>query len=180
MTQQEAFREIITFANGIRDLAKKHFGDSDVFNYGRLYEYLMAARLGHTVSATFSGQDGFDDQGRGMEYKTTTHKGFNKKTGALKSHTFNYFGFSRKDTYEEQVEYASEKILGSHKHYWGLRSPEAFDLETIYEIRSEDVLDAFLKKLPRVWKNRNAKDPRINIGISTNNIRKMKEVYAAN
>jgi hypothetical protein len=168
--QLETQRQINTLLAQAAKLAYDKFGDKDIYNYGRAYEYLMAEKLGHSVSTTRSGQDGYNELNEGVEYKTNAYKGYNKQ-GTLKQHTFNYYGFSRCDTYEEQVQTATDKIMGSAKHYWGIKSEVGFDFHLIVEVESSVVLTAFLNQLQSVWKKApSRKDPRINVALNFGDI----------
>jgi hypothetical protein len=167
LTTVEALAAIKHHLNEAAKIADAVFNDKDIYNYGRAYEYLMAAELGHTMSTTRAGADGYDN-GKEVEYKTAAFKGV-AKTGKLKSHTFNYFGLSRQQTYTEQIEYVTTKILSSDAHYWGIKTPSGYGMHTIVKVDSATVLEALLKKLPTAWESRN-KDPRINIGLGLNNV----------
>lgn len=163
----EALAAIRTLLDQAAHIAKTVFNDNDIYNYGRAYEYLMSAELGHTISTTRTGADGYDN-GKEVEYKTTAFKGVDKH-GKLKSHTFNYYGLSKQDSYEKQVEYVTEKILRSDAHYWGVKTPTGYGMHTIFRVESSVVLAAILKKLPLAWSSQN-KDPRINIPLTLSSI----------
>lgn len=168
MNRDDAMSRIIECLDEAAVLASKHFSDTDIYNYGRAYEYLMAASLGHVICETRYGPDGYTANGEDVEYKTTSFKGY-KSNGAMKQHSFHYFGFSRFDNWEEQVQYATDKILANEAHYWGVKNENGFGMKKIYRVESKEVLRAFMEKLPSKW-NKVAKDPRINIGISLGDV----------
>jgi len=180
MNKKEASDEISNLLNKAANIALKNFGDNDIFNYGRAYEYLMANKLWHTISNGILGDDGIDesikDWPNGIEYKTRAHPGY-LKNGSIKPVSFTYGGIARVDNYEEQVELIRKKILSSAYHCWGIKSSSGFDIDIIYKVSSEVVFNALLDKLQNKWDKKKQKDPRILINISVNDIIASEIVY---
>ena len=49
-------------------------GGLDPFSYARAREIYMAAELNHKVADNYSGEDGLDENGKPVEYKSTINK----------------------------------------------------------------------------------------------------------
>ena len=73
-------------------------GGLDPFSYARAREIYMAAELNHKVADNYSGEDGLDESGKPVEYKST----INKKIQGT------YNGISVHNTWEEQMKYLKE------------------------------------------------------------------------
>ena len=80
-------------------------GWGDPFSYARAKEIDIAIQLGHKVSDTLSGADGYDEDG-GCEYKSTIAK-------TIKG---TYSGISVQPTWSEQVEYLINEKIRKYKN----------------------------------------------------------------
>lgn len=137
----------------------KH-GMGDPFVPGRLQEIIMAHRLGHRISDTLPGADGYDHEGQ-CEYKSTIKHNI---TGAYK-------GISRHTTWEEQVAYLEEKIAGCKNHYIA-RFQDGVLVEA-WTLKGRDVLNILLPRLQKQYiSDVHKKDPRLAASLSKRDIYK--------
>jgi hypothetical protein len=172
--------EMMYLLEEAQKIANETFGDKDIYNYGRVFEYSLASVLGHVVCTSRSGSDGESADGtETYEYKTTAYKGINSKTNELKTHTFNYFGHSKQDTLEAQVEYLREKIMKDSAHYLAIKDENGFNFVMIIKVESSKILDILMSKLPTQYA-KTSKDPRINMTVTTRDLGSDYEVVVNN
>lgn len=143
--------------------AKCHKGNfGNIFVPGRLQEIVMSSLLGHTISTTLSGADGYDERGE-CEYKTTTGKNI-KGT---------YKGISIEDTWGKQQAYITKK-LGDMNHYIG-----RFDnglLVEVWKLDGQKVLDILMPRLYKQYHStKHRKDPRPAVTLCKRDIYKYGE-----
>lgn len=132
----------------------------DPFSYARSKEIHLAGTLGHEVSSTLAGADGFDEDGE-CEYKSTTTK-------SIKG---SYTGISVYPTWEEQVEYLlKEKIAKYENHY--IARYDGGKVVEIYTLPGMVVFDILLPKLKKKYPTiLTKKDPRLSATLT------QKEIY---
>lgn len=158
MTNEEKYLELY---RQMYDLCQEK-GWGDPFSYSRAKEIYMASILGHKVTGTYSGSDGYDENGE-YEYKST----ITKKISAT------YNGISVQDTLEEQIEYIKKDKIGKYTKHFCARFNGA-EIEELYEMRVEDVLDILLPKIIKKYKstsNKKKKDPRLGVTLTTKDIK---------
>jgi hypothetical protein len=137
-------------------------GWGDPFSYARSKEILAANRLGHTIAATFSGADAFNERGQPVEYKSTIQ---DKCQGA-------YTGISVLPNWEEQIEYLrNEKIAKYPEHYFNrFKDGELVESWVMPGDKVFEILVPKMKgKFPTV---REKKDPRLSANITNGEIKK--------
>ncbi len=137
-------------------------GWGDPFSYARSKEILTAIQLGHTVSETLSGADGFNQSGEPVEYKSTTAK---RPKGS-------YTGISVHDTWYEQAKYLQEeKILKYPEHYYSRF--ENGKIAEIWMMTGEKVYQVLMPKLHKKWPTvLEQKDPRLSADVTWSDIKK--------
>lgn len=139
-------------------------GFGDPFSYARSREIYMAGMLNHYVSKTYSGSDGYDENGE-YEYKSTINEKINGT----------YNGISVQPTLEEQIKYIKNDKIGKYgKHYYARF--DGADIAELYEVDATNVLKLLLPRIEKEWKKKSdknckSKDPRIGVSI------KQKEIY---
>ena len=135
----------------------------DPFSYARAKEIYATCALGHSMPGAdaYSGADGINEKGEGVEYKSTIGK--NVK-GA-------YTGISVKPTWAEQDKYLfEEKIAKYPEHYYNrfengeLVESWRLDGQTAYEILQPKVK----KKYPDAHKKA---DPRLSATVTNKEIK---------
>lgn len=133
----------------------------DLFSYSRAKEVLIAEALGHTVATTYSGADGYDQNGNPVEYKSTV----GKKISAT------YNGISVQSTWKEQVEYLQKEKIGKYAHHYFARF-EGTDIKEMYRLTAEQVLSLLLPSLEKQFNSTvKRKDPRLGYGIRESKIK---------
>ena len=134
-------------------------GWGDPFSYARSKEIMMAIVMKQKIADTYSGADGFDDDG-GAEYKSTIQKNIQGT----------YNGISVQPTWDEQLKYLIEEKIGKYKHHYFAR----FDNGKIVELwclDANDVLYILLPKLQRQYHSQSQrKDPRLGATITKREI----------
>lgn len=139
-------------------------GYGDPFSYARSREIYIAELLGHKIGNTYSGADGYDENGE-YEYKSTIAKNINGT----------YNGISVQPTLNKQILYIKNDKIGKYsKHY--IARFEGAEVVELYEVDAKDVLKVLMPKIEKEWtkkssKKSKAKDPRIGVGL------KQKEIY---
>ena len=134
----------------------------DIFSYSRAKEVLIAEALGHTVATTYSGADGYDKDGKPVEYKSTV----GKKISAT------YNGISVQPTWEEQVTYLQNEKIGKYAHHYFARF-EGTDIKELWMLTAEQVLKLLLPALEKQFNSTvKRKDPRLGYGIRESKIKK--------
>lgn len=135
-------------------------GWGDPFSYARSREIYMAIKMQQQVAETYSGADGFDDDG-GAEYKSTIQKNIQGT----------YNGISVQPTWHEQLIYLDQEKIGKYKHHYFAR----FDSGKIVELWCldyQDVLKILVPKLQRQYFSQSQrKDPRLGANVTK------KEIY---
>jgi len=158
MTPEQKFRELY---EEMFDLCEKH-GWGDPFSYARSKEIHMAGLLGHQVSDTLSGADGYDEEG-GCEYKSTIANRINATYNAI----------SVQPTWDEQVRYLREDKIAKYKNHYHARY-EGGKVVELWKLSGENVLEILLPKLRRAWNRMQAgsknKDPRLGASICKSEI----------
>ena len=136
-------------------------GWGDPFSYARSREIMMAIVMKQKIADTYSGADGFDDDGA-AEYKSTIQTNIQGT----------YNGISVQPTWEDQVNYLYEEKIGKYKHHYFAR----FDSGKIVELwclDSHDVLNVLLPKLKKQYHSKSQrKDPRLGTQITKREIYK--------
>jgi len=135
-------------------------GWGDPFSYARAKEIDIAIQLGHKVSDTLSGADGYDEDG-GCEYKSTIGKNINGT----------YNGISVQPTWSEQVEYLKNEKIGKYKNHYIARFDKGNIVE-VWKLDGETVLNILLPKLENKYPTiLEKKDPRLSASLT------QKEIY---
>ncbi len=135
-------------------------GWGDPFSYARAKEIDIAIQLGHKVSDTLSGADGYDEDG-GCEYKSTIGKNINGT----------YNGISVQPTWSEQVEYLKNEKIGKYKNHYIARFDKGNIVE-VWKLDGETVLNILLPKLEKSYPTiLEKKDPRLSANLT------QKEIY---
>lgn len=137
-------------------------GWGDPFSYARSREIHLAGVLGHRICDTYSGADGFDEDG-GAEYKTTTQ---DKIQGS-------YTGISVQNSWEEQERYVIEDKIGKYANHYFARY-EGNKIVEIWKVDAQSMLRVLLPKIKKQFdKGRGfQKDPRIAVTMTKNAIEK--------
>jgi len=158
MTPEQKFRKLY---EEMFDLCEEH-GWGDPFSYARSKEIHMAGLLGHQVSDTLSGADGYDEDG-GCEYKSTIAPRINATYNAI----------SVQPTWDEQVRYLREDKIAKYKNHYHARY-EGGKVVELWKLSGDDVLEILLPKLRRAWNRMQAgkvsKDPRLGASICKSEI----------
>jgi len=132
----------------------------DPFSYARAKEIDIAIELGHKVSDTLSGADGYDKDG-GAEYKSTITK-------TIKG---TYSGISVHPTWSEQVEYLKNEKIAKYKNHYIARFDKGNIVE-VWKLDGETVLNILLPKLEKSYHTiLEKKDPRLGASLT------QKEIY---
>jgi hypothetical protein len=132
----------------------------DPGSYARSREILMACLLGHKIAPTLSGADAIDEDGE-CEYKSTISTSINGS----------YNGISVQPTWEEQVDYLTNKKIAKYKNHYIARFVRGKIVE-IWKLDGMDVLNILLPKLKRGFEStKNRKDPRLGASLT------QKEIY---
>ena len=127
----------------------------DPFSYARSKEIMMAIIMKQQIATTFSGADGFDEDG-GAEYKSTTQK---KIQGT-------YNGISVQPTWEEQLRYLYDDKIGKYLHHYFARFDGA-KLVELWVLEADNVLQILIPKLRRSYQSRaHRKDPRLGANVT--------------
>jgi hypothetical protein len=134
-------------------------GWGDPFSYARAKEIDIAIKLGHKVSDTLSGADGYDEDG-GCEYKSTIGKNINGT----------YNGISVQPTWSEQVEYLKNEKIGKYKNHYIARFDKGNIVE-VWKLDGETVLNILLPKLENKYPTiLEKKDPRLGASLTQKDI----------
>tara|TARA_B100000780_G_scaffold53952_1_gene33650 strand:+ start:151 stop:645 length:495 start_codon:yes stop_codon:yes gene_type:complete len=134
-------------------------GWGDPFSYARAKEIDIAIQLGHKVSDTLSGADGYDEDG-GCEYKSTIGKNINGT----------YNGISVQPTWSEQVEYLKNEKIGKYKNHYIARFDKGNIVE-VWKLDGETVLNILLPKLENKYPTiLEKKDPRLGASLTQKDI----------
>ncbi len=154
--------------NRIADLAAELFnecmqqGFGNPFVSGRLQEIIMAGALGHKISDTLSGADGYDERGA-CEYKTTSDKKNKKNISGT------YSSISVQATWDEQVDYLNQKF-GNMNHYVG-RFESGYLVE-VWKLDGDKVIELITPSIYKQFTNpSHRKDPRFSTSLC------MTEIY---
>ena len=110
----------------------------DPFSYGRGKEIYMAFILGHTISPTLSGADGYEDK------ELTTPAEYKSTTGNCIKATYN--GISVQSTWEEQEKYLKEEKICKYKNHYFARF-ENGKIAEMYKMTGEKVYEYLIPKL---------------------------------
>ena len=120
----------------------------------------MAIVMKQKIAETYSGADGFDEQG-GAEYKSTIQT---KIQGT-------YNGISVQPTWADQILYLEDQKIGKYNHHYFARFSKGKIVE-LWCLDAEDVLAILLPKLKKQYhSNSNRKDPRLGATVTK------KEIY---
>lgn len=157
-TPEQKFRELY---EEMFDLCEEH-GWGDPFSYARSKEIHMAGLLGHTVSDTLSGADGYDEDG-GCEYKSTIGNSIAAHYGAI----------SCQPTWDEQVRYLREDKIAKYKNHYYARY-EGGKVVELWKLDGNDVLEIILPKVRRAFQRKQDgkqnKDPRFSASVCKSEI----------
>jgi len=155
----EAKEEYKLIYSRLYDLCEEN-GWGDPFSYARSREILIASYLGHEISNTLAGDDGYDEEGA-CEYKSTICENIHGL----------YSGMSKQSTWEKQKEYlVNEKILPYKNHYF-IRF-EVGKIKEVWKLSGEDVYTILLPKVKKnYFSSGSRKDPRVRGEITK------KEIY---
>ena len=136
----------------------------DPFSYARAREINLANLLGHKISSTLSGADGYQEvDGKlvPVEYKST----ISKKIKA------DYNGISVQDTWENMGEYIRNEKIGKYPFHYYSRY-EGSKIVEVYRLTGEQVINIGLPKLKKQFENtKKKKDPRASFAITTKEIK---------
>lgn len=157
-TPEQKFRELY---EQMFDLCEEN-GWGDPFSYARSKEIHMAGLLGHKVSDTLSGADGYDEDG-GCEYKSTIGVRINATYNAI----------SVQPTWDDQVKYLREEKIAKYKNHYHARY-EGGKVVEMYKLSGEQVLELLLPKLKRAYDRMgtaNLADPRLGATLSMTEIK---------
>jgi hypothetical protein len=159
MTPEQKFQQLF---EEMYDLCQDQ-GWGDPFSYARSREIHLAGVLGHRLCDTYSGADGFDQDG-GAEYKTTTQE---RIQGT-------YNGISVQTSWEEQERYILEDKIGKYANHYFARYASGKIVE-IWKVNAQSVLDVLLPKIKNQYPKKRkgfAKDPRIGVTMTMREIKK--------
>ena len=160
MSNEEMFKE------GWRLMmtACKNGNWGDPFSYARSREIMMAIELGHQVADTLSGADGFDENNKPVEYKSTIRKSINAT----------YNGISVQTTWIDQLEYLEKEKIGKYKEHYAAKfsdDPEN-PIKEMYMMKAESVFTLLKEKLKRqFFDKKDKKDPRLGASLSAKEIK---------
>ena len=137
-------------------------GWGDPFSYARSKEIMMAIVMKQKIAETYSGADGFDEDG-GAEYKSTIQKNIQGT----------YNGISVQPTWEDQVTYLYDQKIGKYKHHYFARF-EGGKIVELYVLDANDVLFILLPKLKKQYHGSSQrKDPRLGATVTKTEIYKL-------
>lgn len=159
MTPEQKFQQLF---EEMYNLCQEQ-GWGDPFSYARSREIHLAGVLGHRLCDTYSGADGFDQDG-GAEYKTTTQE---RIQGT-------YNGISVQTSWEEQERYILEDKIGKYANHYFARYASGKIVE-IWKVNAQSVLDVLLPKIKNQYPKKRkgfAKDPRIGVTMTMREIKK--------
>ena len=159
MTPEQKFQQL--FEEMYNLCQEQEWGDP--FSYARSREIHLAGVLGHRLCDTYSGADGFDQDG-GAEYKTTTQE---RIQGT-------YNGISVQTSWEEQERYILEDKIGKYANHYFARYASGKIVE-IWKVNAQSVLDVLLPKIKNQYPKKRkgfAKDPRIGVTMTMREIKK--------
>jgi len=121
---------------------------------------MMAIVMKQKVAETYSGADGFDEDG-GAEYKSTIQANIQGT----------YNGISVQPTWADQILYLEDEKIGKYKHHYFARFSKGKIVE-LWCLDAEDVLLILLPKLKKQYhSDSNRKDPRLGATVTK------KEIY---
>jgi len=136
-------------------------GWGDPFSYARSKEMMMAIVMKQQIASSFSGPDGFDEEGA-AEYKSTTQKNIQGT----------YNGISVQPTWEDQLRYLCDNKIGNYRHHYFARFDGSKLLE-LWVLDADDVLQVLIPKLHRSYHSKaDRKDPRLGAVVSKREIYK--------
>jgi len=158
MTAEAQFRKLY---EEMFDLCEEN-GWGDPFSYARSKEIHMAGLLGHKVSDTLSGADGYDEDG-GCEYKSTIAPRINATYNAI----------SVQPTWRKQLNYLRNQKIAKYKNHYHARY-EGGKVVELWKLSGEDVLKLLTPKLKRAYDRMSNgsknKDPRLGASLSMTEI----------
>ena len=135
-------------------------GWGDPFSYARSREIMMAIVMKQKIADTYSGADGFDENG-GAEYKSTIQKNIQGT----------YNGISVQPTWEHQLRYLYDEKIGKYDHHYFARFEDGKIVE-LWCLKAEDVLTILLPKIRKQYQSKaQRKDPRLGATVTK------KEIY---
>jgi len=135
-------------------------GWGDPFSYARSREIMMAIVMKQKIAETYSGADGFDQDGA-AEYKSTIQSNIQGT----------YNGISVQPTWAEQILYLEDEKIGKYHNHYFARFSEGKIVE-LWCLKSDDVLAILLPKLKKQYFNDSSrKDPRLGATVTK------KEIY---
>lgn len=135
-------------------------GWGDPFSYARSREIMMAIVMKQKIADTYSGADGFDENG-GAEYKSTIQKNIQGT----------YNGISVQPSWADQILYLEDEKIGKYKNHYFARFSEGKIVE-LWCLDSQDVLLILLPKLKKQYHSESIrKDPRLGATVTK------KEIY---
>jgi hypothetical protein len=135
----------------------------DPFSYNRMREIQMANALGHTIATAYAGKDATDENGEGVEYKSTTQKRM--------SATYN--GISNYNDWGEQWDYILNDKIGCYEWHYLARF-DGPNIVEMWKMHRDDVLRCLEPKLYKSWQGQfgSRKDKRIGASLSAGQIKK--------
>jgi hypothetical protein len=139
----------------------------DPFSYSRGKEIYQSIKMNHKVAATYSGEDAISKEGKKIEYKSTICK----KIKAT------YNGISVFPSWEEQEKYLKEQKISCYEEHYFFRYDENLSgtIVECWKMSGEKVYDILQPKIKKQFyskKQKNSKDPRIGVTLSTGEIYK--------
>jgi hypothetical protein len=163
MNRKNAMKEYVTLFNQMASLCQSQdWGDP--FSYARAKEIYATCVLGHKMPGPteYSGADAINQNGDGVEYKSTIGK-------TVKG---SYTGISVQTSWEKQVKYLKEeKILKYPEHYFN-RFDDGVLVES-WKLTGQQVYDILLPKLRKKFSTvLTKKDPRLSADVTGTEIKK--------
>jgi hypothetical protein len=135
----------------------------DPFSYARAKEIYATCALGHSMPGAdaYSGADGINERGEGVEYKSTIGKNIKAS----------YTGISVQPTWEQQDQYLrEEKIVKYPEHYYN-RFEDGKLVES-WKLTGQQVYEILKPKLKRKFSTvLSLKDPRLSATVTTGEIK---------
>ena len=131
----------------------------DPFSYARSREIMMAIVMKQKIAETYSGADGFDQDGA-AEYKSTIQANIQGT----------YNGISVQPTWAEQILYLEDEKIGKYHNHYFARFSEGKIVE-LYVLDANDVLSILIPKLKKQYHSSSQrKDPRLGATVTKREI----------
>ena len=150
MSQQERNQRFLDLCAEADQLAAAS-GWGDWCGYNRVRELVSNIFLDLNMPQKYAGPDGIDSEGNGVEHKSTIAE-------EIKG---NYRGLSYDEDFQVQREIVEKKILKLPKHYYTRFKRNSTEIEEVWELDAEKVVDLIIPKLEKQHPGlRGKRDPR--------------------